>query len=316
MNVAKRDGATRKPGYPKELLILPFDHRGSFQSKLFGIEGHPTPEQTKLVASYKMMIYEGFEKAVAAGGLPKDEMGILVDEQFGDDVIRRAKQSGFTVSIPAEKSGQDEFDFEYGSHYLEHIQRREPTFCKVLVRYNPEGDKAVNQRQASRLAELSRALRTTSSYFMFELLVPATEAQLQKCKGDKHVYDLEMRPRLMVQAIVDLQKAGVEADVWKVEGLDRTSDFERVCTAAQADGRSQVGCIVLGRGENDSKVREWLTVGAKVRGVIGFAVGRTVFWDPLKGFKDGKLTREQAVTQIADKYKGFCDLWKRERGAH
>jgi len=258
------------------------------------------------------MIYEGFEKAVASG-LPREKMGILVDEQFGDEVLRRAKKGGFAVSIPAEKSGQDEFDFEYGADYAAHIEKYQPTFVKVLVRYNPEGDKALNQRQAAKLAELSRYVRRTQSYFMFELLVPAEPHQLEKCKGDKHVYDLEMRPSLMVRAIQDLQKAGVEADVWKVEGLDRPSDFEKVCETAQAGGRKNVGCIVLGRGENDAKVKQWLSVGAKVRGVIGFAVGRTVFWEPLKGFKDGKLTREQAIQQMADKYQDFCELWVAER---
>lgn len=304
--------ASRNPGYPKELLVLPFDHRGSFQSKLFGIHGTPTPEETKTVASFKTIVYDGFEKAVASG-LPHDKMGILVDEQFGDEVLRRAKKAGFAVSIPAEKSGQDEFDFEYGAKYREHIEKYQPTFVKVLVRYNPEGDPELNKRQASKLAELSRYVLTTKSYFMFELLVPATEAQMQKCNGDKHTYDLEIRPRLMAQAIQDLQKQGIEADVWKLEGLDRQSDFEKVCAVAQANGRKDVGCIVLGRGENDTKVREWLTVGAKVKGVVGFAVGRTVFWEPLKAFKEGKASREQAVAQIADKYRGFCELWQQER---
>ena len=45
---------------------------------------------------------------------------------------------------------------------------------------------------------------------------------------------------------------------------------------------------MLGRGENDQKVREWLGTARKVPGFIGFAVGRTVFWDPLVDWKAGK----------------------------
>lgn len=302
---------TAKPGYDRELFILPFDHRGSFQSKMFGIEGTPTPEETKLVASFKDIVYDGFEKAVAAG-LPRDKMGILVDEQFGDNVIRRAKAGGFTVSIPAEKSGQDEFDFEYGPKFREHIEKYRPEFVKVLVRYNPESDAVLNQRQAARLADLSKYLAPTKSYYMFELLVPPTPGQLEKC-GTKEVFDREMRPQLMVRAIQELQKAGVEADIWKVEGLDSAADFEKVCKAAKAGGRDRVGCIVLGRGENDAKVREWLTVGASVEGVVGFAVGRTVFWEPLKLLRENKISREQAVDRIAATYRGFCDLWLAKR---
>lgn len=294
-------------GYAKELLVLPFDHRTSFQEKLFGIKGQPTEEQTKLVASYKTMIYEGFEKAVASG-LPKEKMGILVDEQFGQEVIGRAKKSGFTVCVAAEKSGQDEFDFEYPD-YAKHIESVGPDFVKVLVRMNPEGDASLNRRQALKLTELSQYLERTNRKYIFELLVPATPAQLEKCKGDKALYDVEMRPGLMVRAIQELQKAGVEPDVWKLEGLDRKQDFESVCKAAREGGRDNVGCIVLGRGESAEKVRDWLSVGANVPGVIGFAVGRTVFWEPLKSFKDKKATREQAISQIAGNYSGFCKLW-------
>lgn len=294
-------------GYNKQLLVLPFDHRGSFQEKLFGIKGKPTPEETKTIASFKTIIYEGFEKAVRSG-LPKEIMGILVDEQFGTEVIQRAKASGFSVSTPAEKSGQDEFDFEY-KNYQAQIEKTNPDLVKVLVRYNPEGDQEMNCRQAGRLAELSRYLEKTNRKFMFELLVPATTKQLEQCKGDKKVFDTEMRPALMVRAIQELQKSGIEPDVWKLEGLDRTEDFVKVCQAARAGGRDKVGCIVLGRGESSEKVREWLKAGVNVKGVIGFAVGRTVFWEPLKAFKEGKISREQASDQIATNYSSFCRMW-------
>lgn len=295
-------------GYTQELMILPFDHRASFQEKLFGIKGKATPEQTAHVASFKTVVYEGFEKAVASG-LPKEKMGILVDDQFGQEVIRRCRQAGFSLSVCAEKSGQDEFDFEYGADYGKHIEATNPNIVKVLVRYNPEGDKEMNRRQALRLKELGEYLDRTHRKFMFELLVPATEKQLETCKGDKKVYDVELRPRLMVQAIRELQEIGVEADIWKLEGLDRVSDFEAVCTQARAGGRDNVGCILLGRGENEEKVREWLKVGANVKGVIGFAVGRTVFWEPLKAFKEGKCTRDEAVAKIASTYSSLCRLW-------
>ncbi len=303
--------ATQK-GYTKELLVLPFDHRNSFQEKLFGIKGTPTPEQTKYIASYKMMIFEGFEKAVQTG-LPKEDMGILTDEQFGTEVLERARKHNFTTCICVEKSGQDEFDFEYGKDYPAHISKFAPTFVKVLVRYNTEADKTINMRQAARLAELSTFLEKEGIKYMFELLVPATPEQLERCQGNKATFDVEIRPKLMVAAIQELQKAKVEPDVWKLEGLDRKEDCVRVCEAARADGRDKVGVIVLGRGENEQKVRDWLKVGANVKGVCGFAVGRTVFWEPLKGFKENRLTREQAIDQMATIYGGLCRFWLEER---
>jgi myo-inositol catabolism protein IolC len=299
-------------GYTKQLLVLPFDHRASFAEKMFGIKGVPTPEQTKLIASYKMMIYEGFEKAVASG-LPRDMMGILTDEQFGSDVLARAKQGGFTTCVCVEKSGQDEFDFEYGADFGKHIDKFNPDFVKVLVRYNPEGDRGLNERQSAKLLQLSKYLHNANRKFMFELLVPPTTEQLEKCKGDKNMFDVEVRPMLMVRAIQELQKFGIEADVWKLEGLDREADFQRVVETARSGGRTDVGCILLGRGENEAKVRAWLKVGANVPGVIGFAVGRTVFWEPLKGFQDGRYTREQAVGKMCDTYSSLCKMWLEER---
>jgi len=145
---------------------------------------------------------------------------------------------------------------------------------------------------------------------MFELLVPADKSQLDRLNGDKKAYDLELRPQLMVQAIQELQDAGVEPDVWKVEGLDRRTDCEKVVAAARRGGRDKVGIIILGRGEDDHKVHEWLTTASTVSGFIGFAVGRTSFWDPLVAWRANKLTREGAVSAIERRYRAFVDTFE------
>jgi myo-inositol catabolism protein IolC len=301
-------------GYSKPLYILPFDHRGSFQTKMFGWKGQLTPQQTAEVAAAKQVVYEGF-KAALAGGVAKEKSGILVDEQFGAAILRDAHKNGYTTACPAEKSGQDEFDFEYGEDFAKHIEAMNPTFCKVLVRYNPEGDRTLNQRQAGRLKRLSDYLHSSKRLYMFELLVPAEKAQLDKVKGDKKAYDLQLRPQLMVQTIQQLQDAGVEADVWKIEGLDRREDCAKIVTVARRGGRDQVGCIVLGRGEDDKKVREWLTVAAHVPGFIGFAVGRTTFWDPLVDWRANKIKREAAVAEIARRFREWVGIFEKARAS-
>ncbi|MEY2606950.1 MAG: hypothetical protein QOH31_4790 [Verrucomicrobiota bacterium] len=302
-------------GYDKPLYIQPFDHRGSFQTKMFGWKGTLTPEQTAEIAAAKQVIYDGFKDAIAAG-VPKEKAGILVDEQFGAAILRDAKAHGYTTACPAEKSGQDEFDFEYGEEFAKHIEAMDPTFTKVLVRYNPEGDETLNRLQSARLKRLSDYLHSESHrLFMFELLVPPEKAQLDRVNGDKHAYDVEVRPGLMVGAIEQLQDAGVEADVWKIEGLDRREDCERVVAVAHRKGRDKVGCIILGRGENDKKVYEWLTTAAKVPGFIGFAVGRTVFWEPLIDWRAKKITREAAVTEISRRYRRLVETFENARAS-
>jgi myo-inositol catabolism protein IolC len=303
----------RALGFDRLLYLMPFDHRGSFQAKMFGWAGRLTPEQTGQIAGAKRVIYDGFTAALTAG-VRSDVAGILVDEQFGASILRDATAHGYVTACPAEKSGQEEFDFEYGEHFTDHIEAIDPTFCKVLVRYNPEGDQALNRRQAARLRRLSQYLHDDSrSRFMFELLVPPEQRQLDGVGGDTKAYDLQTRPRLMVQAIEELQAAQVEPDIWKVEGLDRSQDCETIVATARRGGRDNVGCIILGRGEDAKKVRDWLTTAARVPGFIGFAVGRTVFWDALVAWRARKTTREEAVAEVARRYKEFVDTFETAR---
>jgi myo-inositol catabolism protein IolC len=295
-------------GYNKPLYILPFDHRGSFQTGMFGWKGTLTPEQTAQIAIAKQVIYDGLKTAIAAG-VAKERAGILVDEQFGAAILQDAGKNGYITAVPAEKSGQDEFDFEYGEDFGRHIEAFNPTFCKVLVRYNIEADKSMNVRQVERLRRLSDYLHRTNRKYMFELLVPATPDQLQQVGGDRKRYDIERRPALMVSAIKDLQDKGVEPDIWKIEGLDRREDCVQVADTARRDGRGEVGCIVLGRGEDEAHVHTWLTTAAGVPGFIGFAVGRTTFWDPLVAWREQKISREMAVAEVARRYGQWVDIF-------
>ena len=301
-------------GYDRPLYFLPFDHRGSFKTGMFGWKGAITSEQTAQIAATKRVIYDGFKAAIAAG-VHKEKAGILVDEQFGAAILRDAKAQGYTTACPVEKSGQEEFDFEYGEDFAKHIEAFQPTFSKVLVRYNPEGDQALNRRQSARLNRLSEYLHRdeSRSQFLFELIVPPEKSQLDGVKGDKKAYDLELRPRLMAGAIQQLQEAHVEPDVWKIEGLDRREDCEKMVAAAHRGGRENVSCIILGRGEDDKKVREWLITAAGVPGFIGFAVGRTTFWEPLVSWRAGKITRDAAVAEIARRYREFVDIFESAR---
>jgi myo-inositol catabolism protein IolC len=297
-------------GYDGKLYILAFDHRGSFQKKMFGIEGDPTPEQTETISDAKHLIFEGMVKAVEAGVDP-GATGVLVDEQFGapKNIPGDAKQRGLLLAMPVEKSGQNEFDFQYGDDFGAHIEQFDPDFSKVLVRYNPDGDAEMNQRQTERLKRLAEWLHEHDRKFLFELLVPAEDHQLEQVGGDSDRYDAELRPELMRRTIVAFQDAGVEADIWKIEGIDTQEDCDLIAQTARHGGRDGVVCVVLGRGANDEKVDHWLRQGAPVEGYAGFAIGRTIWWDALKGFLDGNIEREDAAQQIADNYLRFVQVY-------
>src|SRR5215204_5869442 len=237
-------------GYHGKLYILAFDHRGSFQKKMFGIEGDPNPEETETISDAKKLIYEGMEIAVERG-VDAEATGVLVDEQFGSDIPKLAREHGLKLAQPVEKSGQEEFDFQYGEDFGKHIEDNDPDFSKVLVRLNPEGDAEMNERQLGRLKRLADWLHEHDRLFLFELLVPATDEQLESVGGDTDRYDAELRPELMRRVIEELQDRGVEPDIWKIEGVDEQSDCEKIVASTRRDGRDGVVSVVLGRGASD-----------------------------------------------------------------
>jgi myo-inositol catabolism protein IolC len=299
-------------GYDGKLYILAFDHRGSFQKKMFGIQDDPTPEETETIADAKRLIFEGMLEAVRRGAEP-GATGVLVDEQFGSDIPQRAREQGLRLAMPVEKSGQNEFDFEYGEDFGAHIEKYDLDFAKVLVRYNPDDDPELNERQLKRLKRLSDWLHEHDGKFLFELLVPATDDQLASVDGDTDRYDAELRPELMRRSIEAIQNAGVEPDVWKIEGVDEREDAAMLAEQTRSGrGRAGVACVLLGRGASTEKVEHWLRQAAPVEGFIGFAIGRSIWWDALKAFLAKELERDAAAAQIADNYLHFVRVYERQ----
>jgi len=288
-------------GYEGRLYILAFDHRGSFE-KMVG--------DTANVPGAKELIWQGFERAIEEG-VPKEFAGVLVDDQYGPDVARAAKAGGYKLAMPVEKSGQNEFDFQHGEQFGEKIEEFDPDFSKVLVRYNPEGDAEMNERQIEKLRRLSEWLHERHRKFLFELLVPAEDKQLESVGGSDERYDVELRPQLMMEAILQLQNGGVEPDIWKIEGISDREACNEIAHLARREGRDRVSCIVLGRGASDEKVDEWLRAAAGLPGYEGFAIGRSIFADSVKAFAADPegFDRDAAVEQIARNYQRFIDVY-------
>jgi 5-dehydro-2-deoxygluconokinase len=289
-------------GYDERLYVLAFDHRGSFEKMVGDVERVP---------GAKTLIWEGFQKAVELGA-PKEFSGVLVDAQYGPTVAREAKAGGYKLAMPVEKSGQPEFDFDYGDAFGEKIEEYDPDFTKVLVRYNPDGDTAMNARQIEKLRRLSEWLHEHHRKYLFELLVPAEPAQLEQVGGSTERYDVELRPALMMGAIHELQDGGVEPDIWKIEGIEDREACSEIARIARREGRDRVSCVVLGRGASDEKVDEWLRAGAGLEGYIGFAIGRSIFAESVKAYAadpDG-FDRESAVEKIARNYVRFIEVYE------
>jgi len=292
-----------------ELFILAFDHRGSFKSKMFGITGRAeTSEETAALQDAKRLVYEGALKAID-DGLSPDLVGVLVDEEMGADVARDAKERGIKLAMPVETSGQPLFDFEYGDEFGDHITAFDSDYSKVLVRWNPDDDPEDNRVQGERLKRLGDWLRDNGRTYLFELLVPATQQQLTLVESGAD-YDTEVRPYLTLQAIRQILDAGVEPDIWKIEGLDRRRSCELLSGLVRSDGRDDVIAVVLGRGADDAKVDHWLRMGSGVTGYAGFAIGRSIWWGGVEGFKNGTMSRADAVASISANYRRFIDVYQ------
>ena len=297
-------------GYLEDLYILAFDHRGTITKGLLGVEGRePTEEEVKKVSELKQIIFDGFLKANESG-ITGGEPAILVDETFGIEVQQKAKEMNIKFAAPVEKSGQKVFDFEYGNQYGEKINEVGADFVKILVRWNPDDHEGTRETQGNRVKELSDWLSKNDKKFLLEFLVPATEEQLASVENDQARYDSEIRPKLAVKVVQEMRERGADPDIWKIEGLETVEDCENVAAAIKTGDRENVMAVVLGRGASDEKVNEWLRAGSSVDGYRGFAIGRSIFWNALKGYHEGEKTKDEAVEEIAESYLGFLSVYQ------
>lgn len=295
------------------LFMLAFDHRRSIRA-LCGISGEPTAAEAARISEAKRLVFEGLARArdeLGSAGVP----ALLVDEQFGAQVLELARDEPIVTAVACERSGEAEFQFEYGDDFAEHIERVDPDLVKALVRFNPAGDPELNGRQLERLRRLADWLRDTDRELLFELLVPPTPGQLRSVGHDPDRFDLELRPGLVCDAVTEIQDGGVEPALWKVEGLDRRSDCERLAAVCRRGGRDHVSSLILGRGAVDQRVEHWLRVAAEVEGFGGFAVGRTIWWEAIARHGAGELDRAGVIAAIAERYLHFVDVYAAAREA-
>ena len=235
---------------------------------------------------------------------------MLVDEQFGAAVLDAARDRGMVTAVACERSGQAEFQLEYGDAFAAHIERFDPTFVKALVRFNPDGDAELNERQLERLRALGERLAGAGRALLFELLVPARARPAARARRQPRALRRGAATRARPPRGRDDPGRRHRAGAVEDRGASRQrSDCELIAAACRRGGRERVGCLILGRGADEAKVEHWLRVAAPVEGFEGFAVGRTIWWDAVAANLAGELDHDGAAGAIADRYLHFVDVY-------
>lgn len=287
------------------LYILRFDHRTPFLKGLFGIEQGQilTSEQRLQVVDLKMLIYEGLVETLSAlDVVDRQQVVAVIDEEFGFPVIQDARSQRIPIAISVERSGRDEFEFEYGDEFAAHIDRLKPNFVKALARYNPGRDQELNDRQRRRLAELSEWTTENGYQLMFELLIPPTEEQLASLGGDSSAYERELLIDLVNEVFDSFEASDIRAAIWMVPGFPSSE----ICTRAASELHQKspgARCVVLGQGPDAGQVTEWIRVAKNAQGYDGIAVAQTIWMPALRAYLTHDVERQQARQIIAKNFR-------------
>jgi myo-inositol catabolism protein IolC len=290
------------PSPAQPLFILAMDHRDSFGRTLFGVQGEPTEQQLASMRSAKSTIFAAAQR-LAGTDIGGGQLGILVDERLGADVARQAKAAGFVLAMPAEVSGSDRLRFEYGDDFGQHIEAFDPDWVKVLVRFNPADPADLQQDQLATLRRLHDWVTSHRRHWLLELLVPPTREQLA-AHEDQALFDEHERPGLTVQVIKTMTDAGVRPRIWKLEGYETTAGAQEVLDAMRV-ADPDASAIVLGRNAPQRQVDHWLDVAAPLQGYVGFAIGRSIWDEPLADLLAGRSGQDATEQKISERYAHF-----------
>jgi myo-inositol catabolism protein IolC len=269
-------------------FILPFDHRNGLARDVMNTTYPFSEADAKTAHELKKMVFEAILK-VKDTYQGSGALGCLFDEETALEVILEAKKVGLPVTVSMEKSGTKTLELIHGDKFGERLNELRPTFGKILVHYHP--DKA--EESAAQLKIIKQAsdfCATNGAPLMLEVLLDKQGAH---------------SPTDMLRVFADVYSAGIQIGIWKIEGFDKAEDWKAIAPEAKAP------MIILGRGQNVRAVETWIEAAAKSGVVDGFAIGRTIFQDPLSAYVQGTLSRADAIEQVANNYQHFIQLWEK-----
>lgn len=288
-------------------LFLAVDHRRSFE-KLFGLADPVDDATAAQLRAAKVLVVEALA-SIRQHRPDLDGLGVLLDDLYGSDAATAATELGVAVAVAFERSAQDVLVFEHDDWRarLDALAAADGTaYAKILVRHRVGGDADGNAVQLARLVQIDTACRDTGVPLLLEVLTPYRADELAASTAEQ--LETSLRPRLVVEAIADIQAAGVWPALWKVEGVADADACRSIALQARSDGHDDVGIVVLGAGAPAATVNDWLRAAAAA-GYTGFAVGRSIWADSLKAWRAGDVADDEALATIASRYLAFVDVF-------
>ena len=252
------------------------------------------------IRDVKRLAGDAFLRARERSAAARDFGALLIDEQYASAVIARSMEAGLNVGTPAEKAGAiplawatDPFSAALTG-----------AFVKVLARYRTDDDPGVLAEQWAKLEALQAWCRDAGKPLVLEVLVARTHEPEDE-------FEASGRPAMIAGFIAEAYRRGLTPEFWKIEGTLAPQGARTIDTAIAANPKCRQ--IILGKAADLSTIDRWFAACAGSATASGFAIGRSVFWEPSAAFLAGKMTAEDAAAAIADTYLKLVDAWERRK---
>lgn len=274
------------------LYVLAADHRWQIE-EWCDAQGF----SRQRIGEIKALIVDAFRRARARHAAVAAHGALLLDEQYSAPLILAARQDGIPVATPAEKAKT--FPLEWASEPFAAVLTG--SIVKVLVRYRPEYAAERVQAERDKLKTLAEWCAVNERPLLIEVLV-------MREQEDEAAFETTGRPAIVVDYIRRAYADGLVPEFWKMEGTTNV-DAALAVDAAIAE-RDTPRFLVLGKGAGLELVERWLATARHMRTANGFAIGRTVYWDPCTAWISGATTRDEAMERVARNYERLVDAWE------
>jgi len=282
-------------GRPRNLplKVLAFDHRGQFEKtcKLQGIA-------SSQISEFKNLVFEGFKRVNAENC--GESLALLVDPQFGGDILQESAYGDYHVGTPIERSGSFPVEWLTEKNLYEYLVQCPSTwFVKVLWNFHPHLETEKKREQLALLQKLQSVCDALERRLMLEMILPE---------------GLSKNGEMLALAIEEVYAHQLFPYWWKISPTDTQAEWEQV-TSTLDRYDPEAGVIVLGNNAPLAQFEKWFRIVRSTPHACGFAIGRSIFWEPWLEFASGSMEAQAVPARIAERYQQMIDLWRHSETA-